>query len=59
MFEPRRSRPIAAAFLYISPLKALAVDVERNLRAPLAGISNTAAARGIPFHTPRHHGADG
>ena len=24
--------------LYISPLKALAVDVERNLRAPLAGI---------------------
>ena len=28
--------------LYVSPLKALAVDVERNLRAPLAGI---AAAR--------------
>src|SRR5215218_5102206 len=25
--------------LYISPLKALAVDVERNLRAPLAGIT--------------------
>src|SRR5690348_9242617 len=25
--------------LYISPLKALAVDVERNLRAPLEGIS--------------------
>ena len=24
--------------LYISPLKALAVDVERNLRAPIAGI---------------------
>src|SRR3979411_3307318 len=24
--------------LYISPLKALAVDVERNLRAPLAGL---------------------
>ena len=38
--------------LYISPLKALAVDVERNLRAPLAGISNMAAAKGIPFHTP-------
>ena len=29
--------------LYISPLKALAVDVERNLRAPLAGIRHTAA----------------
>jgi ATP-dependent Lhr-like helicase len=28
--------------LYVSPLKALAVDVERNLRTPLAGI--TAAA---------------
>ncbi len=25
--------------LYVSPLKALAVDVERNLRAPLAGIA--------------------
>lgn len=29
--------------LYISPLKALAVDVERNLRAPLTGIGHTAA----------------
>ena len=28
--------------LYVSPLKALAVDVERNLRTPLAGISRTA-----------------
>ena len=32
--------------LYISPLKALAVDVERNLRAPLAGIAREAAALG-------------
>ena len=38
--------------LYISPLKALAVDVERNLRAPLAGIANRAAARGDAFHQP-------
>src|SRR2546423_10354792 len=29
--------------LYISPLKALAVDVERNLRAPLAGIAHLAS----------------
>ncbi len=29
--------------LYVSPLKALAVDVERNLRAPLAGIRQAAA----------------
>ncbi len=32
--------------LYISPLKALAVDVERNLRAPLAGIRQTAQRLG-------------
>ncbi|HET9871276.1 MAG TPA: ATP-dependent helicase [Propionibacteriaceae bacterium] len=32
--------------LYVSPLKALAVDVERNLRAPLAGIQQTALRRG-------------
>ncbi len=32
--------------LYISPLKALAVDVERNLRAPLAGIRHTAERLG-------------
>jgi ATP-dependent Lhr-like helicase len=37
---------------YISPLKALAVDVERNLRAPLAGISNVAAGQRLPFHVP-------
>ena len=34
--------------LYISPLKALAVDVERNLRAPLTGIRHTAARLGLP-----------
>jgi ATP-dependent helicase Lhr and Lhr-like helicase len=38
--------------LYISPLKALAVDVERNLRAPLAGIARVAAERGVDFETP-------
>jgi len=34
--------------LYVSPLKALAVDVERNLRTPLAGISRTAQRLGLP-----------
>ena len=34
--------------LYISPLKALAVDIERNLRAPLTGIRHTAQAMGTP-----------
>jgi ATP-dependent helicase Lhr and Lhr-like helicase len=38
--------------VYISPLKALAVDVERNLRAPLAGIANMARLQGVVFHTP-------
>ncbi|WP_426246620.1 ATP-dependent helicase [Nocardioides sp. LHG3406-4] len=32
--------------LYVSPLKALAVDVERNLRAPLTGIGHAAARLG-------------
>src|SRR5690242_2290451 len=34
--------------LYISPLKALAVDIERNLRAPLAGMRQVARRRGWP-----------
>ncbi len=33
--------------LYISPLKALGVDVERNLRAPLIGIAQTARQLGV------------
>ena len=34
--------------LYVSPLKALAVDVERNLRAPLTGIRQAATRLGLP-----------
>ncbi len=34
--------------LYVSPLKALAYDIERNLRAPLAGITRTAERLGTP-----------
>ena len=34
--------------LYVSPLKALTYDVERNLRAPLAGIALAAARLGEP-----------
>ncbi|WP_165063364.1 ATP-dependent helicase [Marisediminicola senii] len=36
-----------ARVLYISPLKALAVDVERNLRAPLVGVTQTARRLGM------------
>jgi ATP-dependent Lhr-like helicase len=34
--------------LYISPLKALAVDVERNLRSPLTGIRQESVRLGLP-----------
>ncbi|MGB6209268.1 ATP-dependent helicase, partial [Mycobacterium sp.] len=34
--------------LYVSPLKALAVDVERNLRTPLAGMTRVAERRSLP-----------
>src|SRR4051795_10550411 len=34
--------------LYVSPLKALAVDIERNLRAPLIGIRHAAVRLGLP-----------
>jgi ATP-dependent Lhr-like helicase len=38
---PPESRATRTRVLYISPLKALGVDVERNLRAPLVGITQT------------------
>ncbi|WP_066905478.1 ATP-dependent helicase [Millisia brevis] len=44
--DPPEAQP-GTRVLYISPLKALAVDVERNLRAPLAGIARTSAAEGL------------
>ncbi len=34
--------------VYISPLKALSYDVERNLRSPLAGLRIAAAREGMP-----------
>ena len=39
--------------VYVSPLKALAVDVERNLRSPLAGMANMARRMGVPFREPQ------
>src|SRR5687768_11913861 len=52
MFEPVPARQERCRVLYISPLKALAVDVERNLRAPLAGIMRTAQAAGTAVTVP-------
>ncbi|MGC5254827.1 ATP-dependent helicase [Gordonia sp. DT218] len=43
--EPDRKH--ATRVVYISPLKALAVDVERNLRAPLTGITRAAQELGL------------
>ena len=34
--------------LYVSPMKALAVDVERNLRSPLVGIRHAATRLALP-----------
>ncbi|TDT33179.1 ATP-dependent helicase [Naumannella halotolerans] len=44
--EPR-PEPATTRVLYVSPLKALAVDVDRNLRAPLQGIAQSADQLGI------------
>nr|WP_254367472.1 crosslink repair DNA glycosylase YcaQ family protein [Microbacterium sp. NC79] len=44
--EPRPPGPQRTSVLYISPLKALGVDVERNLRSPLIGISHAARRLG-------------
>ncbi len=52
MFEAAPDRGRRCRVLYISPLKALAVDIERNLRAPLAGIANRADARGDVYQSP-------
>ncbi len=38
--------------LYLSPLKALAADVERNLRSPLMGIANMAQRDGVAVRMP-------
>ena len=37
-----RRAPHRTKVLYLSPLKALGVDIERNLRSPLVGITQTA-----------------
>ncbi len=41
------SHPLGIRLLYISPLKALNNDIERNLRVPLAGIRQAAADLGL------------
>jgi ATP-dependent Lhr-like helicase len=43
---PPADRRHRCRVLYVSPMKALAVDVERNLRAPLTGIRHAATRLG-------------
>src|SRR5690242_14820479 len=38
----------ATQIVYVSPLKALSNDIQRNLEAPLAGIRAALAERGLP-----------
>src|SRR5262245_5518742 len=52
MFAPVPPEDARTRIVYVSPLRALAVDVERNLRAPLAGIARTASKRGDTAHVP-------
>src|SRR6185436_4989251 len=53
MFTPRPEKERRCRVVYVSPLKALAVDVERNLRAPLIGIANVAQSRGDAVTIPQ------
>src|ERR1035437_3137067 len=52
MFAPVPPRHERCRVLYISPIKALAVDVERNLRSPLTGIAEAARTQAHEFHEP-------
>src|SRR5689334_5609515 len=44
---PPQERLKRCRVLYVSPMKALAVDVERNLRSPLVGIGHAATRLGL------------
>ncbi|MDB4982145.1 MAG: associated domain protein, partial [Myxococcales bacterium] len=50
--EGERGADARCRVLYVSPLKALAVDVERNLRAPIVGITQLAVSLGVPHTIP-------
>ena len=52
MFSPEPRKKGRCRVVYVSPLKALAVDVERNLRAPIAGIAAAAERAGVPHRLP-------
>lgn len=47
-FRPEPPKKERLAVLYVSPLKALAADIEKNLRAPIAGIRAVSQRLGAP-----------
>jgi len=49
---PPDERTHRTRVIYLSPLRALAVDVEKNLRAPIQGIRLAAERIGVPYHEP-------
>ena len=53
MLRPAPERSGGCRVVYLSPLKALAVDVERNLRSPLAGMANMAQREGVAVRSRR------
>src|SRR5947207_403540 len=50
--EPAPDKQRRTRLLYVSPLRALAVDIEKNLRAPLAGIRLAAERLGTTVREP-------
>ncbi|HEY1808691.1 MAG TPA: DEAD/DEAH box helicase, partial [Acidobacteriaceae bacterium] len=52
LFRSTPDPSVGSRIVYISPLKALAVDVERNLQVPLAGIAEISRRSGISFRSP-------
>lgn len=51
MFGVKAGRP-GVRVLYVSPLKALGADIERNLQSPLAQFREFATVAGVEFHMP-------
>lgn len=51
MFHSRPAEP-GVRVLYVSPLKALGSDVEKNLVAPIAGIAESAVVGATPYRLP-------
>ncbi|MDO5677793.1 MAG: DEAD/DEAH box helicase [Propionibacteriaceae bacterium] len=47
--RPAKEPTAGTTVVYVSPLKALGVDIERNLRAPLTGIRLAAERLGTPW----------